>query len=209
MKRQQTNNNDSRDRRKAPRLQPVVDAREATVWLSDGKSINVIINDVAVGGVGVLSIDRDSFQLELPVTIEYQGVRLTGTVVNITDDTANQVRIGIQYARSSSIAYSPAKSEAPTGQAAIRIGKVDDERLYLEQVDGSLEHRITLLHDQLREMLEFLASSTDDTHVMPAEPERIQLRVFESDKSFTITQGEHQLVGFGDIRQVLEPVPRT
>lgn len=206
MKRHQTIPRESTDRRKAPRLQPHVDAREATVWLADGKSIDVIINDVAVGGVGVLSIDRDSFQLDLPVTIEYHGVRLTGTVVNITNDTTNQVRIGIQYARASSIAYSPAKSESPKQQAVIRIGKADDERLYLEQVDGSLEHRITLLHDQLKEMLEFLASSSE-THEMPAEPESIHLRVYDTDKSFTITQGEHQLVGFGDIREVLVPVP--
>ena len=86
------------------------------------------------------------------------------------------------------------------------IGRVDDERLYLQQVNGSLEHRITLIHDQLKEMLEFLANPSEGSHVASGQPEDILLRIFDAEDSFSVTQGDHQLIGFGDIRRVLEPV---
>lgn len=200
---------DAKDRRTAPRVQPAEDAREATVWLSRDHKIDVVICDVAAGGVGVLSPARHGLELQASVTIEYQGVRLTGTVVQITDANEGQVRVGIQYARSSAIGYSSTTTDTSKKRAAIKVGRADGDELFLEQSDGCLEHRILVKQAQLKEIIEFLAASSDAWHVVSGHPEDIYLRVIDADKSFSITQGSNRLIGFGDIRQVLEPIDAT
>lgn len=196
------------ERRTDGRTEPDEDSRNAILWLSLEESISAAIRDIGPGGIGISVNQRLHLEIGSQIRLEYQGLRLSAVVAN-AQELNGSFRVGLRWEQPAGLPLpsdlGSELTQRTARQTEVVVGIHTRELLYLEQVDVDTgDKRILATRAQLKAIMKFLAAPDSQRfHVSGRLTGDISVRLFPSDKSFSITQSNVTLFGIGDVRQAI------
>ena len=202
-------NNESRnnDRREFARLRPNPRAREIQVILASGQQVTGLIEDISRGGLGFVTMPNPEICSDAELTVQYHDLRLQGKVANLAPTPNGFVRAGVEW--NHAFGRLPPNAQCSENQCPqiIVVTDAEEGKLFLQQAREDGTDQILISSEQLEQIVAYLSDSdnqkSSEVSMDGPEGSSIQIRVFASDKSFSISQGTKYIWGAGDISGIL------
>lgn len=197
------------ERRNVSRLKPDHNPQVVLAWDDSEVSYRADVYDISPGGIGIIIDDRLCLQIGCLLKVEYQEIQLLATALNICP-TQDGFRVGLRWERLAPFRHqsdaSPASVETASREQEIVVGLASEDLLYMKQGDGDQQSIITVSRGQLIEVIEFLSNPQSSTLVASCDlAESVTVQASMSDRQFTLVQGDSQISGVGDLRQLICP----
>lgn len=194
------------DRRESARIEADDDSCIAFIFCAS-QCIPARICDISSGGIGVKVLQRSGLKKGSSLAVQYQGLTLAGLIANTIDVDDDLTRVGIKWKDPDDTKPRNFLAECESWGETIQVGAAGGGKIFVEQTRDEVKARILITPIQLKAVVESLAypSSWNDSEcVVPGPDDQdIKIQVFDG-KTFTISQGGDQIVGSGDIREMID-----
>ena len=197
------------ERRNASRHKPAHDVQVVLHWDDSDVSYRADVYDIGAGGIGIIVDDRLRLEVDCQLRVEYQELQLLASTTNIRP-LEDGFRVGLCWQQLAPVPHRDVAVDSATNPELrpreIVVGLVSQDLLYLKQIDGEQQDVITVSRRQLVEIVDFLSNPKSTRFVATCDTtDEVIVRLSTSDKRFSLVQGDAEIFGIGDLRQLIKP----